>query len=274
MRDFIRELEEVKISLRGYDREEMMLYIKDLLKSCEEQKKKDMQMLISQSDTLRQELNEARNREEALKVQYEALLEKFGSFSEAMHENTKYNAERDAQLDDFLRKQDEIENLVRKTRENADKEKEKYLADTKKHCDKLIADAQEQADKIEQNARKTEKKVSEAAEELQKNMLIKIDTYVQEAKERARKENEKVKADTERMNRILDDMAKRLTPILFSDRKKEEWKDEKTDIEEVKKEIPGKLGQKESRLDVRACAKRWEEESARQAANTGEKSPT
>ena len=84
MRDFIKELDEIKTAFRGYDREEMMIYIRELLKFCEEEKKKDMEKLIAQTGELRKELDGAKEREASIKAQYDALLGKFEKLSEAM----------------------------------------------------------------------------------------------------------------------------------------------------------------------------------------------
>ena len=84
MRDFIKELDEIKPAFRGYDREEMMIYIRELLKFCEEEKKKDMEKLIAQTGELRKELDSAKEREASMKAQYDDLLGKFEKLSEAM----------------------------------------------------------------------------------------------------------------------------------------------------------------------------------------------
>lgn len=193
MRDFIKELDEISTGFRGYDKEEIMLYIKNLLQYCEEEKKKDMDKLIEQSASLRRELDEARSREAIQKSQYEALLEKFEKLSEAVGENAKHNMERDAQLDDFYRKQDEMEKLMQQTRETASEEKKKMLAETREECLRVLAQAEEEKKKI----------------------LDKAKAEAQELRYKAIVENRTVQEDTMYLRSELDQLAEKLKPILF-----------------------------------------------------------
>lgn len=193
MRDFIKELDAISTGFRGYDKEETMLYIKELLQYCEEEKKKDMDKLIEQSASLRKELDEARSREATQKSQYEALLEKFEKLSEAVGENAKHNVERDAQLDDFHRKQDEIEKLLQQTRETAREEKKKLMAETKEECLKVLAQAEEEKKKI----------------------LDKAKVEAQEIWNKAIVENRKLQEETIYLRSELDQLAEKLKPILF-----------------------------------------------------------
>lgn len=199
MRDFIKQLDEISTSFRGYDKEEVMLYIKDLLQYCEEEKKKDMDKLIEQSNTLRKELNEAKTREQLQKSQYEALLEKFEKLSEAMSDGAKHTAERDAQLDEFYRKQDEIDNLLAKTRENAEMEKKELMAETMERCKHLLADAEDKKQKI----------------------LKKGEEYLSIVRSRALEENKKVVEETLYLRGELDKLAEKLKPILYPEGKEE-----------------------------------------------------
>ena len=193
MRDFIKELDELSTAFRGYDKEETMLYIKDLLQYCEEEKKKELDKLIEQSNSLRQELGEAKNRETAMQSQYDALLARFEKLSDAMSENAKYMAERDAQLDEFHRKEKEIDTLLERAREDADREKKKMLLETEESCKKLIADAEGKKQEI----------------------MRKCDNYLLYVRNKAEEENRKVRADTAYLRQELNILAEKLTPILF-----------------------------------------------------------
>lgn len=199
MRDFINQLDEISTAFRGYDKEEVMLYIKDLLQYCEEEKKKDMDKLIEQSNTLRKELNEAKTREQLQKSQYEALLEKFEKLSEAMSDGAKHTAERDAQLDEFLKKQDEIDNLLAKTREKAEQEKKELMSETLERCKHLIADAEDKKQQI----------------------LKKGEEYLSIVRSRALEENKKVVEETLYLRGELDKLAEKLKPILYPEGKGE-----------------------------------------------------
>lgn len=208
MGDFVKDLDELKISFRGYDKEEVMIYIKELLQHCEKEKKKEMEKLLDQNRQLQEDLKEARNQKVAMKEQYDALLQRFEKISDVMSENTKYTAERDAKLDEFQRKQDMIETLVEQARRDAEKEKELVLSDTKKECSRMLEEADKKKEQIIANANDFQTKMAEKAE-----------SYVQLAKERAEKENFKVRRETEYMRRELEELAKRLEPILYPDRK-------------------------------------------------------
>lgn len=208
MGDFVKDLDELKISFRGYDKEEVMIYIKELLQHCEKEKKKEMEKLLDQNRQLQEDLKEARNQKVAMKEQYDALLQRFEKISDVMSENTKYTAERDAKLDEFQRKQDMIETLVEQARKDAEKEKELVLSDTKKECSRMLEEADKKKEQIIANAN-----------DFQTKMAEKADSYVQLAKERAEKENLKVRRETEYMRRELEELAKRLEPILYPDRK-------------------------------------------------------
>lgn len=208
MGDFVKDLDELKISFRGYDKEEVMIYIKELLQHCEKEKKKEMEKLLDQNRQLQEDLKEARNQKVAMKEQYDALLQRFEKISDVMSENTKYTAERDAKLDEFQRKQDMIETLVEQARRDAEKEKELVLSDTKRECRQMLEEADKKKEQIIANANDFQTKMAEKAE-----------SYVQLAKERAEKENFKVRRETEYMRRELEELAKRLEPILYPDRK-------------------------------------------------------
>lgn len=193
MRDFIKELDAVSTGFRGYDKEEIMLYIKDLLQYCEEEKKKDMNKLIEQSASLRKELDEAKSREANQKSQYEALLEKFEKLSEAVGENARHNADRDTKLDEFYRKQDEIDNLLETTRNTAAVEKKKLLEDTKEQCLKLLAQAELEKQKILDQAKADGQELYNKAI-AENSLLLEKNRYLR---------NE------------LEQMAEKLKPILF-----------------------------------------------------------
>lgn len=193
MRDFIKELDAISTGFRGYDKEEIMLYIKNLLQYCEEEKKKDMDKLIEQSASLRKDLDEARSREATQKSQYEALLEKFEKLSEAVGEITRHNAERDTKLDEFYRKQDEIDNLLETTRNNAAFEKKKLLEDTKEQCLKLLEQAEQEKQKILDQAKADGQELYNKAI-AENSLLLEKNTYLRSE---------------------LEQMAEKLKPILF-----------------------------------------------------------
>lgn len=196
MRDFIKELDAISTGFRGYDKEETMLYIKNLLQYCEEEKKKDMDKLVEQAASLRKDLDEARSREATQKSQYEALLEKFGKLTEAFEENTRHNAERDNKLDEFYRKQDEMDNLLEKTRNTAALEKKKLLEDAKEQCLKLLEQAEQEKQKI----------------------LVKAKADGQELYNKAIAENSLLLEKNRYLQNELEQMAEKLKPILFSRR--------------------------------------------------------
>lgn len=185
MRDFIAELDEIKTAFRGYDKEEMMLYIRELLQFCEEEKKRDMDRLLEQSDTLRRELDEAKSREDTIRGQYDALLERFEQLSEAMQENARYHARRDEQLDAFHRQQEEMERTARETKEQAERERERLLEQAQQECDRYMLDARRQSE----------------------HMLA-------EAQEKKRR----LQAEADYLRCTLDETAEKLGPILFGER--------------------------------------------------------
>lgn len=101
--------------------------------------------------------------------------------------------ERDAQLDDFYRKQDEIEKLLQQTRETAREEKKKLMAETKEECLKVLAQTEEEKKKI----------------------LDKAKVEAQELHYKAMVENRKLQEDTIYLRSELDQLAEKLKPILF-----------------------------------------------------------
>lgn len=208
MKDFIKDLDEVKTSFRGYDRDEMMLYIKDLLHYFDQEKKDEMQKLIEQNSRLQADLEDARSHEAELKERYDALLVRFEKLSDAMSENTRHTVERDAQLDEFHRKQDEIDSLMERTRQEAAAEKEKLLKDADIQCRMLIAGAEE-----------NKKKIEEEAEKLRDEMLYKTEKYVKQNKEKADSELNMAKADAARIRKEISALATKLAPILFPEGK-------------------------------------------------------
>ena len=204
MKDFIKDLDEVKSSFRGYDRDEMMLYIKDLLHYCDQEKKDEMQKLIEQNSRLQADLDDARSHETELKERYDALLVRFEKLSDAMSENTRHTVERDAQLDEFHRKQDEIDSLMERTRQEAAAEKEKLLKDADIECRMRIAAADENRKKIEAET-----------EKFREEMLYKTEKYVKQTKEKADMELMAAKSDAARIRKEIAELAQKLAPILF-----------------------------------------------------------
>ena len=235
MRDFIKELGEIKTAFRGYDREEMMIYIRELLKFCEEEKKKDMEKLIAQTGELRTELDGAKEREASVKAQYDALLGKFEKLSEAMSENARHSEERDAKLDEFNRKKEELDRLLAQTKEKAEAEKEALLKETEKACsdrlekagseaDRILSEAGAERQRILAETEAEKNRIMDEARSFQLEMAEKADRYVEEAAKKAVRENRRLEERTRELREVLDSMAFTLAPVLFPDGKLPEKK--------------------------------------------------
>lgn len=246
MRDFIKELDEIKTAFRGYDREEMMIYIRELLKFCEEEKKKDMEKLIAQTGELRTELDGAKEREASVKAQYDALLGKFEMLSEAMSENARHSEERDAKLDEFNRKKEELDRLLAQTKEKAEAEKEALLKETEKTCSdrlqkagieaerilseagaergRILAETEAEKNRIMDEARSFQLEMAEKADRYVKESAEQADRYVEEAAKKAVRENRRLEERTRELREVLDSMALTLAPVLFPDGKLPERK--------------------------------------------------
>lgn len=250
MRDFIKELDEIKTAFRGYDREEMMIYIRELLKFCEEEKKKDMEKLIAQTGELRTELDGAKEREASVKAQYDALLGKFEKLSEAMSENARHSEERDAKLDEFNRKKEELDHLLAQTKEKAEAEKEALLKETEKTCSdrlkkagteaerilseagaerqRILAETEAEKKRIMDEARSFQLEMAEKADRYVKESAEQADRYVEEAAKKAVSENRRLEQRTRELREVLDSMALTLAPVLFPDGKLPEKKNGET----------------------------------------------
>ena len=262
MRDFIKELDEIKTAFRGYDREEMMIYIRELLKFCEEEKKKDMEKLIAQTGELRTELDGAKEREASVKAQYDALLGRFDALSQAMSEGARHSEERDAKLDEFNRKKEELDRLLAQTKEKAEAEKKELLKETEKTCsdrlekagdeaerilseagaerERILAETEAEKNRIMDEARSFQLEMAEKADRYVKESAEQADRYVEEAAKKALCENRRLEQRTKELREVLDAMALTLAPVLFPDGKiPERKKDEEPQHGTEPRTVPG-----------------------------------
>lgn len=202
--------------------------------------------LREQTGELRTELDGAKEREASVKAQYDALLGKFEMLSEAMSENARHSEERDAKLDEFNRKKEELDRLLAQTKEKAEAEKEALLKETEKTCSdrlqkagieaerilseagaergRILAETEAEKNRIMDEARSFQLEMAEKADRYVKESAEQADRYVEEAAKKAVSENRRLEERTRELREVLDAMALTLAPVLFPDGKLPERK--------------------------------------------------
>lgn len=90
MTDIANDLENIKISLLGYDKEQILLYLKDVLQQCEEEKQKEMSQLLEQNQKLQMECAQAKEMQNQLQKQYDRLLEQMQEMTAVLGQSMQY----------------------------------------------------------------------------------------------------------------------------------------------------------------------------------------
>ena len=137
------ELERMKSSLWGYDKELVQILIKDLLAECEQEASEETGRLREQNHQLKGNLKETQERLRMVSQQFEQLTERLDKMTEAVGKGTEYSRERDRELEAFHKKEEELDTLHAKAVEEAQEEKQRFLSGLAQEREQMMQAAQE-----------------------------------------------------------------------------------------------------------------------------------
>ena len=211
--DIVKKLEELKTGFRGYDKEAVHTFIQEILRECEQDKDSSMAELVRQNQTLQTEVKESKERLQDIKDQNMELLKNMNSMTEAVGKGTDYTRERDRELDEYRKKEKDIEELLEKTRQEANEERIRILAEVEAKRSSLLMDVETEKADLLSGARAEAEAIVEKARAEADHMRTEADQTYQELLERSI-----------RVRKYLDEMKNRMM-MLFS------WEEEHLDAE-------------------------------------------
>lgn len=211
--DIVNKLEELKTGFRGYDKEAVHTFMLEILRECEQNKDRSMEELIRQNQTLQTELKESKERLRDIKDQNMELLKNMSSMTEAVGKGTDYTRERDRELDEYRKKEKDIDELLEKTRQEAQAEHDRILEEAVARKNSLLADVKAEKAELLSGARAEAQELVRKAREEAERLQSEAETNYQEMMERSG-----------RVRKYLDEMKNRMT-LAFS------WEEEHLDAE-------------------------------------------
>ena len=211
--DILKELDEVKNTLWGLDKAAVQDFIGEILKECEKDKDNSMSDLVRQNQTLQTELKECKDHLQDLKEQNRELLKNMGSMSEAVEKGTEYTRERDRELDEYKKREKEIETLLEDTRKEAYEERSRILEEAEAKRSSLLEGVEEEKAALLSGAKKEADEILQKARAEADCLNQEADLSYQELLERS-----------VRVRKYLDEMKNRMM-LLFS------WEEEHLDTE-------------------------------------------
>ncbi len=211
--DIVKKMEELKTGFRGYDKEAVHTFIQEILRECEQDKDSSMAELVRQNQTLQTEVKESKERLQDIKDQNMELLKNMNSMTEAVGKGTDYTRERDRELDEYRKKEKDIEELLEKTRQEAQVEHDRILEEVVARKNSLLADVEAEKAELLSGARAEAQELVRKAREEADRLQQEAETSYQELLERS-----------VRVRKYLDEMKNRMM-LLFS------WEEEHLDAE-------------------------------------------
>ena len=194
-KELIDQIETIKTSPFGYNKEEVYSFVQTLLRAMENEKKKEteqrfQQIQVLQSDkrkltaqkeqaeaSLREtdrELEEAKAELEKLRKEKDEIQNKFNAFTETLKEISENAIARDQELADFHRREVEIGNREKelalqeeKKRQELEKARKEFLGQLEIQKNEILANAENQRKEILRKAQ------TEAESILNKGVFVK-----------------------------------------------------------------------------------------------------
>ena len=179
-RDYVTELESLKTSIWGYDREAVIAYIRDLIGKADEEKQQSLRELSEQNLALAAENAALKSEIQTRKQVYAELVKRVDqlnlSMDASMHKIGNYAQESARTLEDYRRREQEVA-----AKEAAAEEKRaKILQEAKEEAARIKATAETEAETIRMHAKESEQRVL-------KETQGRIDAILAEAKSKAQK---------------------------------------------------------------------------------------
>ena len=150
-----QDLDELKTSVWGYDRESVHHLFNEYLQEQEELRKKEMETLLNQNHQYQVDLKETQEKLKDARAQYDKLAEQFNKVVNALTEGRKFSAERDQKLEEYYQKKDDIDRIADRVRKEAEEKSQSLILDAKKQANEMIQKARADADAMMQNARES-----------------------------------------------------------------------------------------------------------------------
>ena len=201
--DIAKGLSELKIVMRGYERNAVHDLLKEVLEECEKEKEKALTELIRQNQSLQMEQKELKDRIGEAKEQNTVLLQNVTSMTEAMNKGTEYTRERDQELESYKKKEQEIDTLLESTRTEAEKEQNRILEQAKAEAEKILLEAETEKARILSDVNKEADQLIVKAKEEKEHILNEARCSYQERMERS-----------VQIRKALDEMKGKVLPLL------------------------------------------------------------
>lgn len=150
-----QDLDELKTSVWGYDKESVHHLFNEYLQEQEELRKKEMETLLNQNHQYQVDLKDTQEKLKDARAQYDKLAEQFNKVVNALTEGRKFSAERDQKLEEYYQKKDDIDRIADRVRKEAEEKSQSLILDAKKQADEIIQKAKTDADAMIQNARES-----------------------------------------------------------------------------------------------------------------------
>ena len=219
MIDIANDLENIKTSLMGYDKEQILLYLKGVLQQCEEEKQNEMSQLLDQNQKLQMECTQAKETQNYLKQQYDSLLEQMQEMTAVLNQSVRYANQRDEKLEAYQKKEQELNDLYENVRKKAEEEREQILQDAKEQQEKMLEEAKQECSRRLDEAERQKAAMLAEGRKRRSHALADTKQQISQMMTEAEKSYQEV---TERMVHCRDELAElavKLGPILFPERR-------------------------------------------------------
>ena len=143
-RDYVKELEGLKTSLMGYDREAVMVYIRDLIGKKDAEREDTRKEMTERQRQLEAENAGLRAEAETRKIMYEDLVRRMDQMNVSMDKMESYARERDHALDDYHIREQEFHEMESQAREKCDEIIFQARMQAQQKCDEMIREAEAQ----------------------------------------------------------------------------------------------------------------------------------
>lgn len=147
VKDYVKELEALKISLMGYDREAVMVYIRDLIGKKDAEREDALKEMSDRQRQLEAENAGLRAEIETRKLVYEQLAKRVDQMNVSMDKMESYARERDHALEDYHIREQEFHEMETRAREKCDEIILEARVQAQRKCDEMIREAAGQAQK-------------------------------------------------------------------------------------------------------------------------------
>lgn len=202
MRSITEELEKLKTSMFGYEKEATQVLIRELLQEYDDEKQKELEKLWKEKQVLQLELSRSKESQSLLQSQFDNLFEKMEKMSEAMEKNAEYTKSQDQKLEAFYKKETEIKTLHEKATEEAKAEKEQLLSGVTEEKKRLIHSGETEKDRLVREGEELKQQLIEEGKEQKQRLEKEAQSLEQSLKER-----------TEFMRKMVNSFKEQFLPV-------------------------------------------------------------